>query len=847
MKESVGREVTATDFKIAGNTVTKVTKGNFDTVYTLTLGTSLDGKAGSLNVNGVEAAYNFQQLKVESAKAKNLRQLEVKFSAPISTGAIVANADGTYTMDSLLNNLHIWLTKEEVGTTATNSIAGITGANSTDWTAIVSADKKTVTIQSKDGSKLTDAKATGLDLKLNEEYQVEALNVVDANGKYSDVSAALQLLTDTVRPTAVVASPEVFTATQGTTPANTLTLNFGEPIKDLKTTDNVGKVYIDGILVPNAAITDVTTNGSVLDHSQIKIATDATTLGFTLNKGEHKVTVVGVEDINGNIISNNNTELTFKVVDPSEVVQAEPQVKEVVQIADNAFKVVFTTSGVTPKTTTAGDNILTIANGAYDSSAYTDMNFTYADFVTSGTAPANGKVTAVEVAANPAKGIVAHTEWVVITTATATEAAAQLSYRGANVVTRDIKVVDFKNTSKDGKAVTKSLQFKKDTAAPVVSSKSNAIKQKGTTGPDARTIVVGFSDAPFELNGNGEIVLPGSAKKVTVKYTDENGVTYSEEVTPSLTTDKKGIELALTTGTKLVTSSGELIKGATYDIVLPDGVVLDSTENNLYQLLDGAHPFVGRTVQLKLAGDQVAGDVPQTTRGLIFTAAEVANSVGTYATAVKNQNKLVLNDNQIVVVFEGSVDATTVKNSTNYTLGGKVLPTGTTIEYRESDIDADALTTEKFALITLPSGSVTLTGGQDFTVSGIANKSGNKMLPVADTIQLTDNTAPVATNVQILDSNKLVVIFNEEITVDTTDMTQLATNFVITANGKVVGLANAVKESKNRLVITTADNFDNAGSLEVPASVQIKVNNDGNLFVSDNDGNKAQALTVTKK
>lgn len=839
LEKAPTKELTPSSFKVVGNTVTKVEKGNYDTIYTLTLGTSLNGTKGILNVNGVEKAYDFTQLKLDSVKAKNLRQLEVKFSKELDVAGLAANGDGTYNANGLLDNLHIWMTKEEDGAVKTNSFASILGTNKSDWKATLGADKKTLVVESTDGSLLTNPKGTGLDLKLNETYQVEAKDILDATGKYSDVSYVSEILKDDVRPS-VTASASVFTSGVN---ANKLTLTFSEPVKELKAAGSKAKIYIDGSEVPAEAITDVVTTGTVAQHSTVTIDTTKAKLGFELSKGAHKVAVVGAEDLNGNLLSNNAQELTFNVVDPADVQVVEPVVNNVVQIADNAFKVVFNTDGVVPNSTTPTDKILTIKNGAYDSTSgsYKDIDLTVADFVgASPTAkPKLGKVTAVEVPATSTTP--AHTEWIVVVDAVADVDAAKLSYKGANVITRDIDVIDYKNASKVGKKATKSLSFTKDVTAPVVSTVTKTAKAQ---------IGVKFSDGPFTTDGNG-LVEYVSGKLVTVKYTDKEGVTYSEEVTPVLAADGVTLNLKLT-NPKMLDNSSDLIAGATYSIVLPDAVVKDANEDvdgNTapdYLTLDGQHPFVGKTVTYTVPGSSTLGKVPQTTKGLIFTGSEVKNGIGgTFVQNVKTAAKLTLKDNQIVVVFEGEVDPKTATVASNYVLGGKVLPAATTIEYRQVDID-DVAGEENFVIITLPDNVVSLTGGQDFAVSGVANKAGNKMMPVADVIQLTDNTQPAPVSITVRDSNKLVLTFPEEIVLKTADMTQLARNFKITANGKVVSLLNAAVEDRTKLVITTADNFDNAGSLNVPVSIELKVDSDGNMFIEDLAGNKAKATTVTK-
>ena len=831
------KELTAADFKVTGNTVTKIEKGNFNTVYTLTLGTSLDNTKGTLTVNGASKDYDFTQLKINSVKAKNLRQLAVTFSKELD----VTNStltDGKYVKDGLLNNLHIWMTKEEEGTTDTNSIKSIVGTNSGNWTAYVLSDKKTVIIESKDGSKLTDGANTGLGLKLNETYEVEALDVVDASGKYSDVSYMTDILKDTERP--AVNKPADVTATfnANVVTSGKLDVTFTEPMNELKTSK--AKVYIDGKdVTSDAKLTDVSAIGTVAEQS--KISYDLT----GLEKGEHTVAIVGAEDLNGNLISDNGKEYTFKITDPAENKDITPEVKEIKQIADNAFTIVFNTNNVVTKTTNNGVYAV-IKNGGFDASGnggkgeYKDIELKDVNKSSEDTITENGST---------------YTAWTFVLPATKdtvdTDTEKTLAYKGANIMNKDIEIKDFEVTGgKSGKGVTKTLTFKRDTTAPVVSKVEQSSASKST-------IIVNFNDAPF-ADPAAQIALAdsynNSTDKVTVKYIDKDGVTYSEDVGAVLGDDKKSIKLQITE-TDMLDSKGELIPGGKYYIVLPDGVVTDVEEADTvtkvsgvkYQIVEDVHQFVGKTVECDVHGINVApGNVPQTTKGMIFTGYEVSKATGSntgnLVERVKNDNRITLKDNQIVVVFRGEeVDATTASNKDNYTLNGKVLPNGTTVEYRQADIVDDS-NKEKFTLITLPENTIALTGGQDFTVQNVANKQGNKMMPVADVVTLSDNTAPVMKSITVESDNKIVITFSETIELTINEMTQLARNFVIIANGKTVGLSDAAADGK-KLTITTADTF---GGINVPVSVQIKKNSDGNIFITDTADNKAAEMTIKK-
>lgn len=194
-----------------------------------------------------------------------------------------------------------------------------------------------------------------------------------------------------------------------------------------------------------------------------------------------------------------------------------------------------------------------------------------------------------------------------------------------------------------------------------------------------------------------------------------------------------------------------------------------------------------------------------------LTSAKVTNDGSVNATTPSS--------NKIQVVFGTAVKGGAVAGSatdvTNYTLGGKPLPEGTTILL-------NSLQTE--ATITLPVGSI----AQDdqavvFTAANVKTTDGTKTLkPYTGTVKLADTVAPVLDSAKVLDNKTIELTYSEAIQIDAAGTTKnLGDSFVIKQGDTVLSLANAeltgtiASGFDKKLVLTIAKGSDTPGT---PAS-----------------------------
>lgn len=628
---------------------------------------------------------------------------------------------------------------------------------------------------------------------------------------------------------------------EATIQGNDLVLVYSEPVALGTST-----IYIDGDKL-TTGITDVAGNLTVAAESVITV--DIT----SLKKGTHKIAVVGTQDLNGNIITPNATELAFTKKDATDITLTKPVIVSMEQVSDNGFKVVFNTTKVTP--VDVSSKVLSIKNAAHDGTKFVDLDVAAAD------------IHAEEVDVNN-DGKNDHTEWYVTVPAVkglGAKDGTELVYNGANTMKKDI-VVDkdayFNDGDLTGTAATKdssepagdektlSVTFTKDTKAPVIANEAKDITHANDT------IGIAFTDGPFSTNVyNGEVELPSSVKKATVKFVDKKGVTHEQEITPVISSTKTLdgrtiVDLKVTNPDML--NNTKLVDGA-YTIVLPDGFVLDTVEDvsttpgmaEDYLLVEGQNPFVKRTVTYTVEDKENVVGVPATTKGLINSKVDIDNA--STMTDVQTDLDGILKDNQIAIVFDGDVDPKTATVKSNYKLNGKALGSNDTVEFRRIDLSANyGDANAQVVVITLANETVKYSGSYDFDVSGVANRLGNRMLAVEDKVELADNTAPVAESITIEDSNKVIVKFSEKVELDATY--DAYNNFKVTVNGQTLSVIGIDGDGTNELTLTLSDNFIEAGeSLDVPATVVVKLEGNGDMFITDIAGNKLATGTITKR
>ncbi|WP_261131739.1 S-layer homology domain-containing protein [Bacillus sp. Marseille-Q3570] len=170
-------------------------------------------------------------------------------------------------------------------------------------------------------------------------------------------------------------------------------------------------------------------------------------------------------------------------------------------------------------------------------------------------------------------------------------------------------------------------------------------------------------------------------------------------------------------------------------------------------------------------------------------------------------------DNNVIdITFAGTHKdgmSNSALNTSNYTIGGKVLPSNTDIKF---------LNDRNHVQITLPESFVTVNGDYTFKASNLTDQFGNTLAKDENTAQLTldENVAPtVKSSLTVNGSNELVVDFSEAIkSVDLDSDGNFFEGITVKVNGKDAGSSYAV-DANGDLKVTLTDAINLSDSVTV--------------------------------
>ncbi len=173
-----------------------------------------------------------------------------------------------------------------------------------------------------------------------------------------------------------------------------------------------------------------------------------------------------------------------------------------------------------------------------------------------------------------------------------------------------------------------------------------------------------------------------------------------------------------------------------------------------------------------------------------------------------------LNNNDLFVRFTAPMNNSALV-AANYTLGGKALPSGTTLAFYDN---------RQNVLVTLPQGSITANGKYVFTATNLKDVDGNTLVggKISEELTLVENIVPVATKVTVSSSNKFSVDFSEAVSGTATNET-----VIVKVNGTTVTPQSMVVTGGD-LVVTTANNFAMSDSITVEFKGSTLADTNGN-------------------
>jgi hypothetical protein len=875
-------------------------------------------------------------------KTLNNRELELTFSTPLNVKNVTLS--NTY--------INMMEAADKVKRTSSadveaRSLTTILGANAANWEIVPTnaADgfATVYKVRAKSGTAATDVTLDNLDLKYNENSTFEVRDAKDSTG-YVTTSQGTFTWIDTDAPT--VSATENVAHKTGATPY--LYVTFNEPVKNFKENSEM-KVYIDGneidytklVYGVNAKLeADTATKDIVMNESVDQNCKFAIDVSNYKEDTAHTLTIVGAQDLKGNVLGTNPTELSFKVTtdngDDKAAVYTAPTVNSVTQVADNALRVQFDRL-VKPL---SNETLIKIEDCIYSTTAadnwdnlyirYNGTDYQYAiasdDAAAAGasyaTADGTGKVAIAVQASGPSDA--QYTDMVILFNATLDAEDKEFSYDDSKKIIREITVKNFYSSNvpagKETLYLNTVYNVKKELQHDIDAPTTSKTYFDLTHG----ILYVGFLDNPFggkiQLASSGEIKISRTGTdSTTASYvaqlsTDSayitvpaaplmDGSTQVFDAGRYVKIDLAGLKSAKKSVDDLLTAENKLIADSTYTVSFAKNTVSDIdgqvyTIGSLTDLIVSKHVTGGdynKNVAVAAsivvpksdaAPTALTGGVPQALPSTVLSGQDILDAAGityaaivdgssnvtavasalksTYASATdtlyyglaqspnaENANipgtlaYMVNHPDAILVVFDTNENGNAVNvlqssaiKKGNYTFNGVALSANSTVEYYENDIadvagvsylETDAINgKEAYTIVTLADGDVAKSGRYTFSVSGVTNVAGKAMLPVSDSLSLTDNTAPKAQYYSFFSTKEIDITFNEEIKI--TSSADACNNFTITVNNNVYTVTSVTKKSENTLrVKVTSDFVTTQGN----ATVSLNKDNNGHMFITD--------------
>lgn len=605
---------------------------------------------------------------------------------------------------------------------------------------------------------------------------------------------------------------------------------------------------------------------------------------------------VGVTDLAGNIEV--NSDHTFKVrfyddkvPDPQIVM---PEVKDVVQVADNMFRVEFNRSGV------QGTFVIENPDGE-------GQGIFYETFIVPSAQAGDGKFYSyVAVPACDSEDAAG------IAVPTGIEKNQILAYDGNEAITRKIRVEDVivlkendpvSNVDLHAPDFLKTMVLKDDVSSPVVLEPAgiayddrdpiieipvtDIVPYVKDAQIDYKVSPIAYVYNPVTESFTNEIEpyqqYADTYLPIRVSYVDGAGRTHPAVVSNrnldpdntadsgdenlgasgNITWDEANDKLILNLADyeQLLGSDGKLVPGAVYKVEIPAGYFTDSPlDLNFNDYSDFS--FGGASYDILYVDDARDGNnywwIFFTDAGLGYTSAAktVTVAVGTPgpvappAEYVPQTSKQLINydeaTNSIKIEFKGTIDPATLTDKNNYSFNGKTLAqwdaelgTDTVIEFSVINKDGE---THQYAIFKIPQDSIQEYGNYEFTVSGVAHPDGATMVPVTTVVRLQDVFRPVVINAEQTGLKQIKLTFNEPVRyfVDTevTDAHAVAKNFIVKVNGVTLTVDTAVlpvgPDSDREITINLGSEIPSGGTI----TVEIVKDANGNILVIDYSGLK---------
>ncbi|WP_061810709.1 S-layer homology domain-containing protein [Rossellomorea vietnamensis] len=355
---------------------------------------------------------------------------------------------------------------------------------------------------------------------------------------------------------------------------------------------------------------------------------------------------------------------------------------------------------------------------------------------------------------------------------------------GVTFFTKEVVVSGFTDGSNTMDAAKFNATFTADKTAPGFVSAS--IKTVGKDAPND-VLLLTFDDVVKK----GDL----SSAKLAIKSID--GI-YQSNNTVNLSTANVAY------GYDLDGKDG--IKGSELNVL---AITVDTKEKSSYSF-----ELAGKVVA-DVYGNTVADTVSFSAVAPEYTTTPSTDAKDVTFTATPQADNMAITLN-----FNKSMSDSAV-NASNYMLGGKSLPAGTTVKFVDN---------RSKVVITLPQGSVTANGAYALVGTNLTDQNGNTLVGGKVNVSLTlkENIVPTASKITLADSKTFMVDFSESVKADTavTGVT-VKVNNVALASGKYT-----VSVENGDLKVVTTDNLKTTDSLTVEFKNTNLVDANGNAVAN---------------
>jgi len=253
------------------------------------------------------------------------------------------------------------------------------------------------------------------------------------------------------------------------------------------------------------------------------------------------------------------------------------------------------------------------------------------------------------------------------------------------------------------------------------------------------------------------------------------------------------INLDLSMYPQLLGSDGKLVPGVTYTVEFPQGYFTDAPKDINWSYDGGGNDavpspgfdfwFNGIGYDVLNVDDGRQGNfiwwIP-IDKGLGYTSTQqtVTAQVAPKPPGVPAEQHVPQTSKQLIsydeptksmkIEFTGTIDVATLKDKNNYSFDGKTLAewdaelgTNTVIDYVVNNSNPNDV--RQYAVFKIPQDSIKENSDVAFIVSGVAAPDGGKMTPVETVVGLRDNYRPVVVEAKVQGDRQILLTFNEPI------------------------------------------------------------------------------------